>query len=383
MDSSVYSKRRVLLAAIFLLSSNSLAKPTLRCAFDIGSGSTKLKIAEFNESDQKIAVLVGNKNSTYQAAVPYAASFNKKSGKFSSQTLDQGVKTLKRMIANAKQQLKSMKKSTDLQCVAVATAIFRTALEKNPKATKNFFKRIETATAIKTSVITQKEEALLGYYGARYSLAEKSIPPENILMWDVGASSMQIAGRDLSGKANIHYGSEQASEPTFQLAMSAKGLKSNTPNPIGKGAYAVMKKSLALSAAKVGRAIRGKIAQKETVVVGIGPLHKYSILGQVSPKDKNTYSIKQVRAAIVDRLNLSDQEVVEFTRFGKVLSLKERADLDQETREKLQKKLKYARTDVSNLILIHAFMHNLGIQKVRIADANLTEGVLTNPKYWN
>jgi exopolyphosphatase/guanosine-5'-triphosphate,3'-diphosphate pyrophosphatase len=43
---------------------------------------------------------------------------------------------------------------------------------------------------------------------------------------------------------------------------------------------------------------------------------------------------------------------------------------------------KYADTDVSNLILVSAYMEALGVKKVIPKDINLSDGVLVMPDYW-
>jgi|GEM_PF-1088558 len=376
----------------FLLASKCTSKSEtshqIRCAFDIGSGATKLKVAEVNRDIQTQKIILESKTDTdgYVRANAYAASFDESTGEFAKNVKETGIAAVQAMIAQAKADLKKMGKKTELKCIAVGSAIFRRALAKNPNATQQFLDRFENTTKVKIHIVDQREEALLGFYGAVFSLSkDKTIDPSNILMWDIGATSMQFSGRGQSNKKYLYFGGKQASEPTFQLALKLRGLPADTssPNPIGPKVRSLMEKELTKIADEVPASIRTKLAKPETLVIGVGPLHRYSIFGQAGQGDSGIYTKQGVENAIAARISLGDSSIIELTKFGKVLTKKERAALDGETIKKLTKKSKYARTDVGNLILVHAYMKNLGIDKVRTVKANLTEGALIKPKYWN
>ncbi len=362
------------------------AKTEIRCAFDIGSGATKLKVAKVHTGYQTKKILLESKQDGdgFERAIAFAANYDKITGIFLPTIQTEGIRTLNAMLVQAKTELKKLGVKSDMQCIGVATAIFREALAKNPHATKKLLKDIEAQTKIKISIISQHEEALLGYYGAQFALQKTNINPENILMWDVGGASMQFAAHENTNDKDIYFGGQQASEPTLQMALSLKSLPPQTksPNPIGKTHAQKIEKKLESEALKVGKHIREKIKKPETIVVGVGPLHRYSIQGQ-SRNGQNSYSLSDVKKALDERIDLSDQALVEFNEFGKVLSKAAREKLDDKSKKKLVKKAKYARTDVINLLLIYSYMKSLNIKKVRTSKVNLSEGALVSPKYWS
>ena len=94
---------------------------------------------------------------------------------------------------------------------------------------------------------------------------------------------------------------------------------------------------------------------KSSIVAGIGGIHYWSLKKSLGRKEMNRpYTLTEVEAAIKRLQSKTDIQVGG----------------------------KYARTDVSNLILVKGFMKALGITQVHPYNINLSHGILTNRRYW-
>lgn len=311
---------------------------SVRAAFDIGSGETKLKVAQVNTCELKIEkVLLESKRD-----VGYKADLEKSKNKqFSDTIADQGYKALQEL----KNEAATFKPT---QYVGVATAAFRDA--ENAEA---FIEKIEKELAIKVEIISQQEEGILGFYAARTRVDD--MKPQASLVWDIGGGSQQmILERVLSGQRhNLVYEGKIASVSFKNHVVKNIQKKSlDTPNPMTKNQVeASLRFAKNTAAQTVGEEFKQAIREGHKIY-GIGGVHNYSIKGQVK---KDQYNIEDLEKVIKSRIGKTDEHLGAGT---------------------------YVSTDTTNPILIKAYMQQLGIKSVEVVSVNLADGLLISPQHW-
>lgn len=310
--------------------SNCLVK---RATFDIGSGSTKMNIYRFNSCSNKIISKYSTERCSYSQKVSYKES------------IVNDLIIPKDLINKGTLVLKQMKKDAikcgATQFQAVATSAFRQASNG-----KHAVKELERA-GIKIKLISQEEEAKLGFNGAVSMVPGLDI--DNLCAWDIGGSSMQITCTH-NGKAQVYLG-DLASVPFKEHILKLQSSKKNSPNPISASIYKSSLKKVYEEAKLVLRKIdKDKLQNKP--FIGIGGVHYYAVSRAIN---KSTYSVSDLNKAILERLNKNNRELGGG---------------------------KYANTALSNIILVKAMMESLGITSVRATKTDLTQGLVLSKHYW-
>lgn len=306
-----------------------------RAAFDIGSASSRIKIADVDTCKQAIVKFV------YEAQedVGYKEDLSKHQGQFSSDIQKLGRKIFGQF-KDKSEEFKVPKNNR----VGVATAAFRES-----KNAAQFLKSIAQDLGLRISIVSQEEEAQIGFYSA---LTEISKPTEPILVWDIGGGSMQLTTRH--GQKFIIYEGHLASV-TFKDAVlkSVQNSKSETPNPMSsKDQMKALELAENHAKKSVTAEIKNKIKEAGGKVFGVGSVQAISIKNQTGVKD--SYSFDDVLKALKTQGQKTDEQIGG----------------------------KYASTDVTNLALVGGFMKALGIKEVRPVKVNNANGVLVNPRYW-
>ena len=139
-----------------------------RAAFDLGSGTTKLVVADVNVCKMKIARIIFEK----QQAVAYAEDLNRNnSTKFSPAIRQFGIAVIKSMMELARaKKVKSF--------AAVATHAFRKA-----ENAKEFIEEITKQTSLTVHIIESRQEGILGLMAA-FQKSKKKL--KDIAVWDIG-----------------------------------------------------------------------------------------------------------------------------------------------------------------------------------------------------
>jgi exopolyphosphatase / guanosine-5'-triphosphate,3'-diphosphate pyrophosphatase len=305
-----------------------------RAAFDMGSTTLKMKTAEVDTCRHKTIGIFHQ----WEVKVPFAENFRDRL--LSRDVQERGI-----------EQLQSMKKEAQShnaqRFAGAATAVFRQAAN-----TSRYLQEIKNKTGINIRMISQDEEAILGYEAA---LAQTHEVSENIVVWDIGGNSMQMIMKGSGGKFTIYRG-QMASIP-FKNQILTKihhqmaGIQVS-PNPICRGNLAEALKIAMNAASDLPDEIKNQIHRMGTVVIGIGGVHNQSIRKQV--KKVASYSRENIMNVLQDRLDLTDEQIGG----------------------------QYADTEVSNLILVLGFMQKLEIEEVLLADVNLADGILVDPAFW-
>jgi hypothetical protein len=145
-----------------------------RAVFDVGSETTKMKIAKIDKCMQKNIGFIYSKD----IKVPYAENLVR--GVLSDDIRSKGI------IALGALKKEAVEKGAQT-FTGVATEVLRLAIN-----TPQFLQEIKAQTGIPVKVISPDEEAILGYLAAVSVLGSKA---KNAVVWDIGGNSMQMVFR--------------------------------------------------------------------------------------------------------------------------------------------------------------------------------------------
>lgn len=325
------------LLGLCILAVGLQAKPIRRAFFDIGSGTTRMIIADVDPRTSEVKIVHEESQ-----AVDYKLDLEvNKSENFSQEIMDKGVLALARMkwLALEKQSR---------QFSGAATSAFRTA-----KNGAQFAQFITQVLGIKVAVISQEDEARLGFLAA---VQGERTDIQDIVVWDLGGGSMQMVTADKKGKYSYYFGDiASVSFSTYIIEkIQGKSLQQTaSPNPIGKEDLPKAIKYAQSQARLVPDAVREKLKNPKTVVIGIGGVHYYSIRNQVKMKGEE-YTFEQVKDTTLIRTGKTDEEITG----------------------------EYAKTEVSNLILVMGYMEELKIKTIKTKNINNAHGMLLSTEFW-
>lgn len=301
-----------------------------KAAIDVGSGSTKMKVYNFDSCEQRI---ISEKT---QCAASDRVSYKdslKVNGFINNDVIDKGKRVL------------STLKEIALLCgadkiAAVATSAFRVA--DNGQEIVNQL----SESGVPVKIISHYEEAMLGFYGA---IAVLEQAPKDLCVWDIGGSSMQIVCRE-NDEFFIHLG--KIASVSFKHMILEVQQRSDffSPNPISQNDYSESQRSLIDYIEKVPSEVALRLSYLP--VFGIGGVHYFSVASQLEHKH---YSVIELNRFIKQSLGETDND------FG--LS-------------------PFVDTNLSNPILVETFAKGLGIQNIHALRVNLTQGLVTSPEYW-
>jgi exopolyphosphatase / guanosine-5'-triphosphate,3'-diphosphate pyrophosphatase len=308
-----------------------------RAAFDIGSGTTKVKVADIDLCAKTVTAIHFAEETPVFYGVDVAHDAEPS---FQPATMDIGFRALADFKASAEQYRPEA-------YAAVATAAFRRA--KNAEA---FVDRIEGELGIAVNLIAQTQEARLGFMGA---VRKAAVDPAGAVVWDVGGSSMQMTALGPQGHLVIYEGALASGQMREHMMHRVQGKNRDaaSPNPVTEE-QAELARAYAEAYARqnVPQAIQDKLAHPDTVVIGIGALKYYG--DRPAHHDGAVCSQRVLSVRLAEIFDKSDGEIG--------------GD--------------YAATQVSDRVLLEAFMRGLGIDEVRLVDIDLTDGLLFEPEYW-
>lgn len=332
--------RRLSLFVLFILITGcySTPKTAVRAAIDIGSGATKLRIAEVNIRENKIEKILFEDN----FAVPYQEYLSRsKDNSFNSEIMDIGIEALKKCKAKAEEY------NAD-KIIGVATASFRNAYN-----VREFIDKILKETDITIFVINQKLEGLLTFHAVTSQIEDD---PSNVLVWDIGGGSLQFTSSDDDGNS-IMFRGHKASIPfknyIIEKIQNHDPLLYNSPNPMTKTEMIRAEKHAQIISSEVSQEIRDKISSPKTRIIGVGNIFIYRIYPLLNKKSP---------------FLLSDLE-------KKIKTLKNKTDAELNGGP-------FANVAVSNPILILGFMKNLNIKKMEVMDVNTADGAFLYYDFW-
>ena len=311
--------------------------PKLKCirergALDIGSGSTKFTLAKVNLCENKIVQILEKK----QFPLKFKEHLSYNNGVLKEEIYQQATNELTTYFKNIPLEKKYIK--------AVATEVFRQAMNG-----EEFVSRLSQSLGIEIHLISQEEEALLGFKGAQVVTGKKA---SEIVVWDIGGGSMQMTSSHLGG---YHfYKGKLASVSLKNEVLKWKGKKRGSPNPLGQ--Y-LGQKALYHSAHYAKENVPSLIKEaieKGKEVIGVGGVHYYSIREQLNLYDNTPYSYYQLEQALDKRVYFHDQQ---FNGH-------------------------YKETEATNIALVLGHMKELNIRTVLPVKVDLATGLLFTERFW-
>ncbi len=329
----------ICLTLFFLISTYAQINAEIerRAAIDIGSGGTKLAIADVDTETNQITQVVLDTS----FPVAYQASLDKsEDGTFDEETQALGLKTFK--------EIRDLTNDYQVQkAVAIATSAFRKA-----NNSKEFTAEVQRQTNIHIQIIPQREEGEIAFFSA---LASGEFSPEEAVVWDIGTGSLQITTQNKSEGLTVYMGEQMGSVAFKSYIINA--IQENelddtfSPNPISEEDLKSADSYARAFGRKAYPIIKQKI-QSQGTVIGIGRLFYHSIRPIAAEECVITRS--GLRKFIESALNKTDEELNN----------------------------PYAHVDVSNCILTLAIMKALHIQRIVPVETTTTRGLLVSPGYW-
>lgn len=331
--------KQICLTILFILSALTQVNADVerRAAIDIGSGGTKVAIADVDTETNQIVQTVLDTS----FPVPYQASLDKSvDGTFDQETKALGLKTFKEIKTTADQHQVQ-------KIVAIATSAFRKA-----NNSKGFISEIEKESGIKVQIIPQKEEGEIAFFSA---LASGEFDSKEVVVWDIGTGSLQMTTTNASGDLTVYMGEQMGSVAFKNYIISSvqdKDIEDTTsPNPISEENLKTADSYARGFGRRAYPIIKQKI-QNQGTVIGIGRLFYHSIRPLAAEGDVITRS--GLRKFIDEALNKTDEELNN----------------------------PFAHVDVTNCILTLAIMKALHIQEILPVETTTTKGLLISPTYW-
>jgi len=318
-----------------------------RCAFDIGSGETKLSAAEVTSAEPipGITKLLAKK-----VPLPFA-------------------KTLKNrvipdwLIEEAIAKLSELKGECDTlgarEYSGVATSGFRMARNAHQALAK-----ISQATGLPLQIVSGEQEAVLGFLAAAIALQSNG---KNLVVWDIGGGSLQFSmSADGSSEAHREYvisaGHQGAELFRREIAQRLNRGAAQAVNPLSQ---AEMLRAIEL-ARHWSRAVNPKIMEQlrrgDIRVVGLGGIHTESLAAQAGLQVNfpyRLYTLDGVRAAAKRAVHMRDQDF-----------------------RKAYPENKYPESQATNLALVLGYMEGLRIKTVIPLEVNVADGLLVEETYW-
>lgn len=306
-----------------------------RAAVDIGSGTTKLTIADVNtDSDQIVHIL-------YQGIEPLelrrdlAASTD---GYLSKNIEEQLISTFKKLKAKTRQ-------FAPQQWFGIGSSVFRTA--KNGQQVLN---RLKTDENVTIRLVSHVEEGEIGFNSA---VAASKMNPEQVISWDSGTGSFQISTL-IEGKVEV-YGAEFGGVPALEALFVNRKQPFNqhlSPNPVTMIEASQLVKTINEKLPPIPQWLKTKGNKK---IVGIGGIRSIFSLAQIAI-GQSFFTKDQVWEAISKLCGSTDEQLARFPE---------------------------PKDTVVELILLYSVMSHCNIDTLSYFPTNGScEGLLIMPRFW-
>lgn len=310
-------------------------KGTIRASIDVGSGDTKVTVADVNHQVNKISKIWLQTVKTVELRKDLTVSKEEKclSKKITLELID-AIKTIQEKGAVFQ----------PLEWTAVGTSVFRTA-----KNGKEVLESVKEATGISIRLIPQLDEAKIGFASA---VAASGEDPENVIAWDSGSGSFQISTM-VEGKLEM-YGAEFAHVPTIELLFALR--KQPFSRDVSLNPVSLEEALELIDTIKKTKLpeVPSWLVKQPKKVIGIGG---YSIFGAGNEATgKSTYTQHDILEAIKQNCGKSDSALSASP---------------------------YANKLVVCLVLLYSVMSHCGFEQITYCETNgICEGLLITPEYW-
>lgn len=316
-----------------------------RAAFDLGSGSLKLLVADVDTDTQHIVKYI------YSTAIRVSLSDDlakSSDGSFSQEIQRQVKAVMNKLTLQAKLHQAQ-------HYIGVATQAFRLA-----KNGEQLIADVAREQGFLIHLISQEEEGALGFASA-VELSRGD--PQTAVVWDIGSGSFQVTWKDVQGLNAYmgHFGKTPMRNLIIKDIQGKSLDDTSSPNPITAQESALAKNALQAQLDNIPDDLREKLHDPATRVYGIGAVHH----GNIAHSCKQTsYTKQDVEELLKHRFDLDDSHFnVEAPEYW-----------------------------VSDLIFVSAVMTHLEIESVidtkafgdpQVATWGNTIGIVIWPEYWN
>jgi exopolyphosphatase / guanosine-5'-triphosphate,3'-diphosphate pyrophosphatase len=305
-----------------------------RAGIDMGSGATKIAVFEVNICQHQLGKVLFED----QRPVGYNDALARSTNNQLDETIQQqGLTALQQLVTQARRYHPQ-------RISGVATAVFRSA--SNGQAVID---RFNQQAGVQLKIISQQQEAELGFRSAKAALHDPTLRDQDLLVWDIGGGSMQMtAWRDQPGQpvADVYQGKlASVTLKNFIVDVLKNQPAAQSPNPIGSWRPSVLRFVEFYAHNDVPPQIKQDLATRR--VIGIGGVHGFSIKNQLKIND-NRYDLATLEQVAKQQVWKGDSELT--------------GD--------------YRATDVSNLLLVEGYMRALGIKDVTVVKASLIQGIV-------
>ncbi|MCO4782857.1 MAG: hypothetical protein KC646_11085 [Candidatus Cloacimonetes bacterium] len=314
------------------LSQSVFANPCIEnvAAIDLGSGSTKMVVAEVDSCNRKLRKVLAE--DSYR--VDFFNDLKKSSdSNFSRKIIHKGLN-----------RILELKKKAD-QFNPSRFTIYATEAFRRANNSSKLFDKVNKYTGVLPVVLSADEEGTLGLLAV--SVLE-NLNPSDILIWDIGAGSMQIAS--MTGDTTKVFQGQFASE-TFKNYVIAKVKQATktakqSPNPMSKVEVQIASEVIRENLNEIPSWISNHLKLHTGVIYGIGGVHYHSVRELTGWK--NYYTPQDVKRALSTIVNKDDRQIGG----------------------------PFPETQVTNLILVQEYMKALGVKKVFTQKVNMAYGAL-------
>lgn len=194
---------------------NGIIDLTRRATLDVGSGATKILVADVDRITNQITKIWHRNSKIVALRQDLHANQDERLSQEIENKLIQTIQEIQNDVKDLQPQ----------EWAAVGTSVFRTA-----KNGEEFLKRVEEKTKIKIRLIPQSEEGEIGFITA---VAACGKTRENVIAWDSGIGSFQMSA-SIDGEMTM-YGSEFGFQSALELLFALRGkpaTASISPNPV-------------------------------------------------------------------------------------------------------------------------------------------------------
>lgn len=340
-------KKQLFLSLLFMLGFllHVDAEIERRAAFDLGSGSLKLLVADVDSETQHVLKYIYSTT----IKVPLSDDLAKSPDASFSTEIQHQVKDVMSTLS------KQARLHRAQRYFGVATEAFRLANNG-----KQLIAEVAGEQGFPIHIISQQEEAELGFASA---VELSNGDPDTAVVWDIGNGSFQVTWKgDETVKAYLgHFGKTPMRNLIIKDIQGKSLENTHSPNPISAHETALAKDLLRSQLEDIPEDLRIKLRDPATQVYGIGAVHHGNIAYTCHRK---IYTLQNVDELLSQRFDLDDSHFdVESPEFW-----------------------------VSDLIFVSTVMSHLDITKVidikafgdpQVVVTGSTVGIIVWPKFWN
>lgn len=311
-----------------------------RAAFDIGSGEVKIIVCNVDPTNNQVTKIWHRNYITVELRKDQASNPDGCLSPAIEQELINAIITLQQEAAPFKPQ----------KFAAVGTSVFRTA-KNGPEVLARLF----AATGLKVNLLKQVEEGRLGF---DTTVAAMNLSPEEVIVWDSGAGSMQISAT-VDGEFKmfgVEFAMVQATEEIFALR-NQQFTPTKSPHPVSQA-----------EALDLMEIIRSHLSPRQSWMTD--PKKKVVSMGS------RVSTLFGLAAHMLGHVPYTKDEVYAL--------LQTVYDKDDDHLNQMYPSM-ISNHSVASLILLYTIMDHCGFEKIDIANvytAGNALGLAITPRFW-